>query len=101
MERKNSPAYTQKRRRRMTLLYMAIVAAIVIALLAMEQIALLYVLATLSVAALLIVVALSDLKGTERGREPAPFDDAAAIADGQTASTATLNTIRKRSGKRR
>jgi hypothetical protein len=97
MERKtNRPVNAQKHRRRNTILWILAVVAVVIGLLAKEQIALLYVLATLSVAALLIVVAWSDLGGARAVAtgEPAPFDDAAAIADGQTAQTATLNSVR-------
>lgn len=103
MERGNKSSGTQKRRRRITLLWAAVVVGVIIALLSLEQIALLYVLATLSVVVLLLIVAWADLSGS-RGRttEPAPFDDAAAIADGQTAArTATVNSMRAASTKRR
>ncbi len=84
MSRRNNPAgETRQRRRRMTLLWSAIVVAIVIGLIWKEQIALLYVLATLSVTALLVVVAVSDLRGARVvSAEAPPMDDAAAIADG-------------------
>ncbi|MBA3246580.1 MAG: hypothetical protein H0T63_00690 [Pyrinomonadaceae bacterium] len=84
MSRRNNPAgETRQRRRRLTLLWSAIVVAIVIGLIWKEQIALLYVLATLSVTALLVVVAVSDLRGARvAGTETPPMDDAAAIADG-------------------
>lgn len=79
----------QKRRRQMTILISLAVVALIIALIATEQVAILYVLATLSVVALLMVVAWSDLGRSRRAPgEGAPLDDAAAIADG-TAATAT------------
>jgi hypothetical protein len=71
----------RKRRRRMTLLWCAVTAAIVIGLILKEQIALLYILGTLSVTVLLIVVAVADLHGNRRTPEP-PLDDSAALADG-------------------
>jgi len=86
MSRSNNPTVvTRKHRRRTTLLWSAIVVAVVIGLIWKEQIALLYVLATLSVTALLAVVAVSDLRGARvAGTEVPPMDDAAAIADGTT-----------------
>lgn len=82
-------AEARKRRRRMTLLISAVSAAFVIGLLYYEQIALLYVLATLGVTVLLIAVALSDLGESRRAADaPAPFDDSAAIADGLTSAAA-------------
>ncbi len=58
-------------------------AAIIIALIYWEQTALLYVLATLGLTALLIVVAVANLGGTRRIlNEPSPADDAAAIGMG-------------------
>jgi hypothetical protein len=82
MARRNAPAVeARKRRRRMTLLWCAVTAAIVIGLIYKEQIALLYILGTLSVTVLLIVVAVADLHGTRRTPEP-PLDDSAALADG-------------------
>jgi hypothetical protein len=56
---------------------------IIVALIWTEQVALLYVLATLSVTALLLIVAMADLGGARRPvTEPAPNDDSAAAADG-------------------
>jgi hypothetical protein len=69
----------------MTLLWIVVIVAIVTGLLYWEKIALLYVLATLSVTALLIGAAMADLAGTKRitaGAAPAPADDAAAIGTG-------------------
>jgi hypothetical protein len=69
----------------MTLVWIAVAAAIIIGLIWTEQVALLYVLATLSVTALLLVVAFSDLGGSRR-QLAAPNDDAAAAGDGLAAS---------------
>ncbi len=66
----------------MPFLWVAALAAIVITLLLMEQVAVLYLLATLGVSGLLIVVALSDLGDARKLTEPAPFDDSAAIGIG-------------------
>ena len=95
MERRNKMAggaVTQKRRRRLTVLISFAVVALIITLIVTEQVAILYVLATLSVVALLVVVAWSDLGRTRRATtgEGAPLDDSAVIADGlATATTAT------------
>ncbi len=80
-------ARTGGQRRRNTLLWSAAVAAIVIGLIYKEQVALLYVLASLSVTALLVVVALADLGGARRVSQTAPFDDAAALGDNLTPRT--------------
>ena len=65
----------------MTFVWSAVVTVAVIALIWTEQVALLYVLATLSVAALLVVVALSDLGEAKRTTQAPPFDDSAAAGD--------------------
>ena len=82
----------RKSRRRMTLLWVLVVTAIVITLLLLEQVALLYVLATLAVAGLLAVVALSDLGLARKSTELPTFDDAAAIGDGITAAVGSGTT---------
>jgi len=90
MDRKSSAVATHKRRRRLALLWSAAVAIVVIVLLVQEQVAVLYVLATLSVTALLMIVAWSDLGGARlAANEPPPFDNAAAIADGKSTSVST------------
>ncbi len=72
-----------RRKSRKSLYISLLVVAVIITLLWLEQVALLYVLGTLSVAGLLTVVALADLHGSRRSATgPAPFDDAAAIGDG-------------------
>lgn len=61
-----------KRRQRLAILWVAVTAAVVIALMATEQIALLYVLATLGVTGLLVIVAFADLSDSQgRGDRPA------------------------------
>jgi hypothetical protein len=72
----------------MTLIWCAVSTAIVTGLIYKEQIALLYILATVSVTILLVVVALADLHGAQRARTEPPLDDAAAIADGLPAGAA-------------
>ena len=82
---------TRKRRRRNSILFSAAAVAVIIVLLALEQVALLYLIATLGVAVLLLVVAFSDLHGAQQQSASAlgaaPADDAAAIADGVTRAT--------------
>ena len=74
------------RRRRATLLWMVVVAGLIITLLLLEQVALLYVLATLGMSALLIIVALADLGLSRQFTQPPPSDDGAAIGDRATAA---------------
>jgi hypothetical protein len=78
-----------------TLLWIAGVVALVTGLIYREQIALLYILATVSVTVLLVIVALADLGGARQATSPAPFDDAAALADG-TAAAAPDTRARRR-----
>ena len=89
-------AAARKRRGRMSLLWSAVAAAAVIVLIWTEQVALLYVLATLSVAGLLIVVAFSDLGHARRMTQPAPGDDSAAAGDAMNAASATAARAARR-----
>jgi len=99
----------RKRRRRNSLLVSAAAVIAIVVLLALEQVALLYLISTLGVAALLLVVAFSDLHGAQQqpatALGPTPADDAAAIADGVTgtprAAAATLGTAAPRRPRRR
>lgn len=102
MERRATPSSMRRRRRLITLLWISVSAILVITLLYYQQAAVLYVLATLSVAGLLIVVALSDL-GIARQIAPgiAPRDDAAAIADGAVASSTPFSVNTPQAKKRR
>jgi len=96
MVRKTATGVRQSNRRT-TLIWIAVTAAIIIGLIWKEQIALLYVLATLSVTALLIVVAQGDLGGARRPlTEPAPNDDSAVVGDGLGASAVAARQTRQR-----
>ncbi len=82
----------RKGRRTSTLLSLAAV-AVVITLLALEQVALLYLISTVGVAALLTVVALADLRGAKRDTlQPASADDSAAVGDRTLKTTTTAAT---------
>jgi hypothetical protein len=62
--------------------------ALVIGLIYFEQTAILYLLATLSLTALLMIVAFSDLRGAQRVANSSDLgDDSAAIGSGITATT--------------
>jgi hypothetical protein len=82
----------------LTLVWIALAAAIIIGLIWKEQVALLYVLATLSLVSLLLIVAFADLGGSRQPvTAPAPNDDAAAAGDGLTASqNASTRTAKRR-----
>jgi hypothetical protein len=100
----------RKRRRRNSILISLAVATAIVLLLAFEQVALLYLLATVGVAVLLLIVAFADLHGatplTAATAQPSVPDDSAAIADGlaQAAGmppTSQGTTVRQRAAKRR
>jgi hypothetical protein len=81
----------------MTFIWIALATAIIVALIWTEQVALLYVLATLSVTALLLIVAMADLGGTRQAlTEPAPNDDSAAAGDGLAASRVARGAAKQR-----
>ncbi|HKZ77111.1 MAG TPA: hypothetical protein VJ124_02225 [Pyrinomonadaceae bacterium] len=72
-----------RRRRTITYLWIAALAILTMALIYWEMTALLYIFATLSVAALLVVVAFADLtRGEKHVGDIATADDAAAIGSG-------------------
>ncbi|HZT60036.1 MAG TPA: hypothetical protein VFA21_15615 [Pyrinomonadaceae bacterium] len=72
----------RRKRRRNSILWSVAAVVVIIVLLALEQVALLYLLATLGVAVLLIIVAFADLHGAPADAlQPVPADDSAAIAD--------------------
>jgi hypothetical protein len=84
-------------KRRMTLVWIGLAAAIIIGLIWKEQVALLYVLATLSLVSLLLIVAFADLGGSRQPvTAPAPNDDAAAAGDGLGASQNATRTATRR-----
>lgn len=84
-----------------TLLWISSITLIIFLLIYFEQTAILYVLATLGLTALLLIVAFSDLRGAPNASElPKPSDDAAAIGTG-IGSTLSPEAIAPRTGKRR
>jgi hypothetical protein len=90
---KTTPAPRSRRKSRKSLYISLVAVAVIIGLLWQEQVALLYVLATLSVAGLLAVVAFADLRGARQSAPvPAPFDDSAAIADGTAGVSPTVTS---------
>jgi hypothetical protein len=96
----------RKKRRRNSLLVSSVAIVIIIVLLATEQVALLYLIATLGVAGLMLVVAFSDLRGEQDvpAAVPVPADDSAAIGDrsgGARVTTATYAAGTPRRPKRR
>ena len=94
-------ASLRRQRRRKTIILTTAVVVVVIALLIYEQVALLYVLSTLSLATLLIVVAWSDLSGTRRPASEPPLDDSAAVGSGISAATRTKGAQAARAGRGR
>jgi len=69
--------------RRMVWVWIGAVVLAIFLLIYFEQTAILYVLATLSITALLLIVAFADLKDAPNASElPRPYDDAAAIGTG-------------------
>jgi uncharacterized membrane protein YhaH (DUF805 family) len=84
MKRRNA-ASDRRRRKTFTILWTAVLAIGVIVLMYYEMSALLYILATLGVTALLVIVAVSDLHLGEQSPGDAPrMDDSAAIGSGIT-----------------
>lgn len=101
MSRRVAAGARKKGGRKVTLLWIALMAAVIVGLLIFEQTALLYVLATLGVTVLLVIVAMADLEGTRKSAAGAPLtpDDAAAIGSGitpGTPDTATRPTARRK-----
>ena len=80
----------------MGLIWSLAVLVVVVVLLVTEQVALLYVLATLSISALLTIVALSSFGEARVAAEPVPFDDAAAIADRNSGATVRADAVAPR-----
>jgi hypothetical protein len=70
------------------LLWIIGLTSLTISLIVFEQTAILYVLATLGVTALLVIVALADLSGAKGVSTSELGDDAAAIGSGITGATA-------------
>jgi Flp pilus assembly protein TadB len=88
MKRGSNQASERRRRRMFTILWTALLSVGVIVLLYKEMTALLYILATLGVTALLLVVAMADLRHAQRlGSEDSGMDDSAAIGSGIRSTT--------------
>ena len=80
-------AADRRRRKTITALWMAGLSIGVVLLIYWEQSAILYILATLGVTALLAVVAMSDLSHTDKpSGQLSATNDASAIANGVTSS---------------
>ncbi len=89
--RATATAGIRSKRRWTTFAWIAGTSAVIIALLYTEQIAMLYVLGTLAVTALLIVVAMADLGGARQSFvEPRPADDSAIATTINSAVTASV-----------
>ncbi|HEV2884893.1 MAG TPA: hypothetical protein VGW36_08545 [Pyrinomonadaceae bacterium] len=82
MTSKKTLGSDRRRRRLITFTWAGALTVLVFALIYWEQTAVLYILATLGVTALLIVVALSDLGRAENVIQESPNDDSAAIGSG-------------------
>ena len=76
----------QRRRKLFTILWTGLLAIVTITLIYKEMTALLYILATLGVTALLIVVAMSDLRQGENISNDSTINDSAAIGSGITST---------------
>jgi hypothetical protein len=105
MSRRVNTGAGGRSRRANTVLWVAALAAITIALIYFEQTAILYILATLGVTALLVVVAKADLKSTEvAAQDPSPAVDAAAIGSGiggtLTGAANSSRTARQKAGRK-
>ena len=97
-------ARARKKGKRTSLILSLVAVAVVITLLALEQVALLYLLGTLGVAAILVIVAMADLKGAKAGPlQATPADDSAAVGDRtlKTTPVASYGASAPRQGARR
>ena len=87
MKRTRNQASDRRRRKMITILWAAIIGIGTIILIYKEMTALLYILATLGVTALLVVVAMADLSHSEKlTSDPRRSDDSAAIGTGITST---------------
>ena len=87
MKRRPTAATDRRRRKMITILWAAIIAIGTIILIYKEMTALLYILATLGVTAILVVVAMADLSHSEKlTSDPRRNDDSAAIGTGITST---------------
>lgn len=86
MKRTRNSAADRNRRRLITILWTGLLAIVTITLIYWEMTALLYILATLGVTALLVVVGLSNLAPSENISNDSTINDSAAIGSGITST---------------
>ena len=87
MSARTTLASGRRRRKTITVLWIAVLAIVTVSLIYWEMTALLYILATVGVTALLIIVALSDLVGAEGlSKEISRVDDVAAVGSSITST---------------
>lgn len=86
MKRTRSLATDQRRRRLITILWTGLLAIGTITLIYKEMTAVLYILATLGVTALLVVVGLADLSPSDSLSNDSAANDSAAIGSGITST---------------
>ncbi len=86
MKHTRNAAADRRRRKLFTLLWSGLLAVVTITLIYKEMTALLYILATLGVTALLVVVAMSDLTSGENISSDSTINDSAAIGSGITST---------------
>jgi uncharacterized membrane protein YhaH (DUF805 family) len=86
MKRTRNLAGDRRRRKLFTTLWSLLLAVVTITLIYKEMTALLYILATLGVTALLVVVAMSDLTSRENISNDSTINDSAAIGSGITST---------------
>lgn len=86
MKRTRNLAGEQRRRKLITILWTGLLAITTIILIYKEMTAVLYILATLGVTALLVVVGLSDLKPSDSTSGDTAINDSAAIGSGITST---------------
>jgi uncharacterized membrane protein YhaH (DUF805 family) len=86
MKRTRNSAGDRRRRKLFTTLWSLLLAVVTITLIYKEMTALLYILATLGVTALLVVVAMSDLATGESTSNDSAINDSAAIGSGITST---------------
>ena len=86
MKRTRNSVGDRRRRKLFTVLWSALLAVVTITLIYKEMTALLYILATLGVTALLVVVAMADLTSRENTSNDSAINDSAAIGSGITST---------------
>lgn len=93
MKQKKNLASERRRRKLLTVLWSALLGVATIVLIYYEMTAVLYILATLGVTALLVIVGLSDLSPKDRSLDDGNrINDSAAIGSGITSTFGAENT---------